>query len=113
MTGKDVVDRAYTMIADGGGIRNTVGEMVIFLNDGVRDLIARRPYLALNDDGSLDADYTDLTSGNYNTETLPFEEWIREPLAHYISYRVFELDAEDEANMGLSIRHQALYMQAT
>lgn len=114
MTGADVVNRAYEMVGDVGGTkRNTTAEIVVFLNDAVRDLIARRPYMRLNTDATLDDDYTDLTAANYAASTLPFEDWVREPLAHYIAHRIFQLDAEDEANLRQSVNHQAQYMRMT
>ena len=113
MTGKDVVDRAYTMVADTvQPRRNSAGDMASFLNDGVRDLLSRRPYLRLNDDGTHKPEYVDLTANNL-TEEIPFEDWLREPLAHYIAYRIFEIDAEDEANMSQAQIHAQLYNRNT
>lgn len=113
MTGSDVINRAYDMVGDvGASKRNAVADMVSYLNDGIRDLLARRPYLALNDDGTLDAAYTDLTTVNYAASSLPFDdEVLRSALAHYIAYRVFSLDAEDEANGGQAANHFAQYQR--
>lgn len=113
MNGKDVVDRAYDMVADSvQPRRNPASAMAGYLNDGARDLLARRPYLRLNDDGTQKAAYVDLTANNL-TEEIPFDDWLREPLAHYIAYRVFEIDAEDEANTRQSQSHFAQYIRAT
>lgn len=113
MTGADVVDRAYQMVSDVGGTkRNSVADMVGFLNDGIRDLLARRPYFLVNSAGAIVTAFTDLTTDNYEASTLPFnDDWIREPLAHYIAHRVFELDAEDEFNAGQSALHLTKYMR--
>jgi len=114
MTGQNVIDRAYDMVGDVGiNKRNSASEMANFLNDGVRDLIARRPYLRLQDDGTQAAAYTDLHAGNLSA-SLPFsEEWIREALAHYIAARIFLIDAEDENNLRQSQQHMAQYQRRT
>jgi hypothetical protein len=115
MTGADVVNRAWAMVGDVGGVkRNSAADMVVFLNDGVRDLITRRPFFTLESDGTVATGYTDLTDGNYAASTLPFsDEWLREPLAHYIAFRIFEIDAEDENNLAMSRAHFAQYLRLT
>lgn len=114
MTGQNVIDRAYDMVGDvGSNKRNSASEMANFLNDGVRDLIARRPHLRLQDDGTHAVAFTDLHAANLST-SLPFaDEWIREGLAHYIAARVFLIDAEDENNLRQSAQHMAQYQRTT
>jgi hypothetical protein len=115
MTGQDVTNRAYDMVGDVGVTkRNAIADVVGYLNDGVRDLLSRRPHIRLNADGTQDSAYTDLTIGNYNSTDLPFDdEYLREALAHYVAYRIFEIDAEDEANDNSANRHLAQYMRLT
>ena len=113
MTGTSVVNRAYSMIGDVGGTpRNSLADMAGFLTDGVRDLISRRQELKLNDDGTLDADIADIASGDLGN-ALSIPDNYGEGLAHYIAYRIFEIDAEDENNARMSQTHYQLYIRNT
>ena len=85
--------------------------LVRFLNDGVRDMINRHPYLMLDTDGAFTT-YTDLTKTTYNDAedgVLPIDERLREALAHYVAARVVEAttDDRDEGNRHLQ-RYEAL-----
>jgi hypothetical protein len=114
MTGQNVIDRAHGMVGDVGITkRNAVSDMVTFLNDGVRDLLARRPYLRLNADGTQDAAFTEVTASTLSNALPLDDENLREPLAHYIAYRIFEIDAEDEFNLKQSQTHYAHYIRTT
>ena len=114
MTGETVITRAWSLISDTApNKRNPAKEMVVFLNAGVRDLFTRRPHLKLDEDGAMIASFEDLTSANYKTEELPVDEDYREGLAHYIAYRVFELDGADEHNTQMYRHHFKKYKEMT
>jgi hypothetical protein len=115
MTSQEVIDRAYSMVADTGGTkRNSTADMIGFLNDGIRDLLARRPELSLNADGTVDAAFTDILVADIaDAITAISDDQYREQLAHYIAYRIFEIDAEDENNARMSQTHYQLYIRNT
>ena len=115
MTSQEIIDRARSMVGDIGATkRNSDADMIVFLNDGIRDLLSRRPYLSLNTDATLDSTFTDIAVGDIADDiTAITGDEYREPLAHYIAYRIFEIDAEDEANMNQSRSHQAQYIRNT
>ena len=114
MTGEVVIKRAWGLVTDTApNKRNPVKEMVAHLNDGVRDLLARRPFLRLDDAGGLVDGFADLTTDDYKTEALPVDEDYREGLAHYIAYRVFELDGADEHNTLMYRHHFKKYKEMT
>ena len=92
------------MAGDIGFVRNPIADMVGYLNDGLRDLMDRRPYLLLDEAGSHTANFQDITTSNFNSEALPVGEEYREGLAHYIASRIFEIDQNDEHNV-LQARH--------
>lgn len=113
MTGQNVIDRAWEMFQDTETTkRNPVATMVPMLNDGLRDLLARRPRLRLDSDGSL-ATLAEVTTVTVDTDTLPVGDEYREALAHYLAHRVFLLDAEDEHNAGLAAWHLKQYTETT
>jgi hypothetical protein len=113
MTGQEVIDRAWSMVQDTESTkRNPVAVMVGFLNDGIEDVLSRRPALRLADDGSV-ATFSRLISATVASADLPVGYAYLEPLAHYLAHRVFELDADDEHNAGLSASHFRRYMEAT
>ena len=112
MTGEQIIYRAWDMVGDiGSPKRNSITNMTLYLNDGIRDLISRRPHFALTADGQRSI-LDDLESGSISDE-LSLEPWLKEPLAHYIAFRVFEIDAEDEFNMNQSKQHYAQYLRTT
>jgi hypothetical protein len=110
MTGSVIIDRAWQMLDDvGAHRRNPLAAMVAHLNDGLQDVIARRPYTLLQDDGT-NATFIELTTSTYASQALPVGEAFREPLAHYVAARVFELDAADRHNAQLAQSHMQTYM---
>ncbi len=113
MTGNEVISRAWVLLGDTSPRkRNPAKEMVTYLNDGVRDLLARRPVLKLDESGARST-FTDLTTETYSTDALPMDETYREGLAHYVAGRVFELDEADEHNAQMSVMHFKKYMETT
>ena len=112
MTAEQIINRAYEMVGDvGNPKRNNVTDMTTFLNDAIRDLLARRPIHSLKSDGTRFT-FEELESGS-NADPLPLEDWLKEPLAHFVASRVFEIDAEDEFNMSQATQHLAKYLRAT
>lgn len=113
MTGQEVIDRAWTMVQDTEPTkRNPTSALVPVVNAGVYDLLARRPGISLDADGAL-ASFTALTTSTVATQELPVGDEYAEGLAHYVAWRIFEQDADDEHNAGLAQYHRDLYMRET
>lgn len=114
MTGNDVLTRAWAMVNDTGSVkRNSLIQMTTFLNDGIRDVLSRRPYLNLLADGTLTGAFEDLSAQAVTAATLPLEDSCREALAHYVAARVYEMDASDEHNARQAQYHRATYQSLT
>jgi hypothetical protein len=86
--------------------------LVAFVNAGIHELVARRPYVLLDDAGALGT-FTEITTGNYTSLALPVDEAYREGLAHYVAARVHELGPPDEENAAMARVHRDLYMAMT
>lgn len=114
MTGNDVLIRAWAMVNDNGDSKRTpIAQMALLLNDGIRDVLSRRPYLNLLADGSLTGAFADLTASTVIGAVLPLEDSSREALAHYVAARVYEMDASDEHNARQAQYHRATYHSLT
>ena len=109
MTVLDVIERAWLMVGDvQEPRRNPLEQVKKHLVDGIRDLLSRRPHIRLTELGTLN-DVVDDDDGDL--EGIPDE--YREGLAHYIAYRIFELDELDENNRIAAQSHQTQYIQRT
>jgi len=112
MTGEDIILRAWDMVGDVDTSiqmkRYKLADMVMYLNDGLRDLFSRRPFLLLSATGTVNT-FTELTVLTYNTSLLTITESYREPLAHYIASRIYESDSDDDRNDAMLKRHKDLY----
>jgi hypothetical protein len=116
MTGDAVIARAWDMVGDIDTSiemkRYKLVDMVNYLNDGIHDLIARRPELLLSSVG-VRSTFTDITTVTYATSLLPVSESYREPLAHYIASRIFEVDSDDASNKAMIENHRSQYLRNT
>ena len=112
-TANTIIARAWEMLSDiGSHKRNVLSTMVAHLNDGIHDLLARRPYLLLQADGTRTT-FTDLTTTTHESQELPFGVDLHEGMAHYITSRVFEIDSSDEHNASLAVYHNNKYVEMT
>lgn len=98
MTVADVIDRARRALADTGSVetqRWTDAAMRNYLNDALDEILAARPDLAIQDDGTLGT-ITDVTE---NTDTIDLlgDEFL-EPLSGYVIMRCASEDSADTAN---------------
>ena len=91
---------------------DSLTSLIACVNAAVQDVLARRPDLLLQSDGTLDT-FTELTTGTYDSQSLPVDERYREGLAHYVAARIYELGPEDEGNMSRAARHRQLYRLQT
>ena len=108
-----IIARAWEMLSDTGPHkRNVLTAMVAYLNDGIHDVLVRRPYLLLQAAGTRTT-FTDLTVLTYDSQPLPFGEELYEGVAHYITSRVFEIDSSDEHNASLAVYHNNKYVEMT
>ena len=113
MTAEDVIKRAWDMVGDVGiNKRNRLITMIDYVNDAIRDLRARRPQLTLSNVG-INIPYDDLILADYCSTNLSISDDYRESLAHYVAYRIFELDESDENNRSSSQMHFKQYLQRT
>jgi len=86
--------------------------LVALVNAAVQDVLARRPYLLLQEDGTLTT-FTELTTGTYASQDLPVDEAYREGLAHYVAARVHELGPPNSADDGFARAHRQFYLAMT
>ena len=113
MTADAIIDRSKLMLGYiGQASRDKIEDMVRMVNDGIQDLIARRSYILFQADGTF-ATYTEITSANYDSLELPFDEQYREAMAHYVASRILEQDSGDEHNMEQSVYHREMYVNLT
>jgi len=112
MTAEPIIEAAWTMIGDVGATkRNPIADMVALMNDALQDACSRRNYMLLSATGTFEAIPT-ITVGNYNSQALPssFTEAKVEAMAHYLAYRIFQIDANDEEHMRLANIHYQQYL---
>lgn len=105
MVPNDIIERAWQMTQDTATTkRNPPADMVEFVNEALLELRRLRPSLWLSDSMTVTS-HTAVTASNYDSLELPVDEQYLEPLAHRVSARVFELDADDEHNAQMVSYH--------
>ena len=110
----NVITRARYMISDSvqdgsGNYRNDDTKLMLLGDDGQKAFVTEHPECAYKDsDTSIDTTGPDdITLFSLTTDELHIRDSWAEKLAHYISARVFEEDAEDIANQAKADAHWA------
>jgi len=90
MTGLDIETRVRTLLKSGSEVRWDDAELLLWVNDGVREIVRRRPdaqYTATINNAAI-IDITDLS------ETLVLVEYYRATMTNYVLHRCYQKDAE-------------------
>jgi len=90
MTGEDVETRVRTLLKAGSEVRWDDAEMLLWVNDGVVEIVRRRP----------DSQYTSSINNSAVIDTtaldqeLPLLQYYRATMANYVLHRCYQKDSE-------------------
>lgn len=105
MVGTDIESRAREFLGDNTGTNYWAdADIILLINDGVREIWERRVDARFGADDALDTSYTELTALG---DAVPILSVWRDALAHYVAGRAYGFDREDQGHQTLSAEHMA------